>query len=85
MSFKDIMNYIKEQAKFLGSTFLYTVVGGIVGVVTNWFLGEFSQIPVVTSVLPPDLMTTPIYALPVLGATLGFATAFILRMRKPVS
>lgn len=73
----DILTYIKEQAKFLGSVFLYTLVGGIVGTVAPAVIGFITGIPVVT------LVTTnaSVYSLPALGTTLGFATPFIYRMR----
>jgi hypothetical protein len=80
MSPTDILNYIKEAAKTLGAVFLSTTVGGFIGQVVSWLLGVFVQ----NSTLASLVTNLSIFGwtFPALGATLGFVSAYVYRMRK---
>jgi hypothetical protein len=76
MQLSDIGKYLKEQAIFLGSTFLFTVVGGIIGAIVAWVISWFTGVPVLQSAI-----VAPAYvALAPLGALAGFVTSFLRRI-----
>jgi hypothetical protein len=76
VSFADVKPYLVNEAKFLGSTFLLTVAGGITGAVVGWVISLFSGVPVLSAaVVEPAFVS-----LAPLGALAGFATSFIRRM-----
>lgn len=76
MQLSDVGKYLKEQAMFLGTTFLYTVAGGIIGAVVGWVISLFGGVPV----LSQAIVEPAFVALAPLGALAGFATSFIRRM-----
>jgi hypothetical protein len=76
MQLSDVGKYLKEQAVFLGNTFLLTVGGGIIGAVVAWVISWFSGVPVFQNAIVQPAFV----ALAPLGALAGFATSFIRRM-----
>jgi pilus assembly protein TadC len=69
-----VKDYIVEQAKFTGEVLLTTAVGGVIGSIVAGILGFADIIPLVTS--------ASLWALPALGATLGFVVPFLQKLRK---
>ena len=82
MSPTDILNYIKEAAKTLGAVFLSTTIGGFIGQVVSWILTQFVNNGLSSIVTNQSVFAAFGWTFPALGATLGFVSAYVYRMRK---
>lgn len=76
----DIWTYLKNEAKFLGSTGLFTAAGGVVGAVVGWVITLFNGIPYLSTAIVEPTFAASVAGLAALGAGLGFVTSFIRRM-----
>ncbi len=86
MSIQDILNYIKEAAKTLGAVFLSTAIGGFIGQVVSWVLTWFVNNGLASIITNQSISVGSIgWTFPTIGATLGFVTAYVYRMRKAAS